>query len=182
MANQPGTSAEPSRPPFQEVAEGESAPLTPLEREILDFFVTLAQGLGLPRSLGEIYGLAYASEEPISFAEVCGRLRLSKGSASQGLRTLTSLGALRPIYLPGDRRERFEPELSLKKLAGRFFADRITPHLDNGKTRLDRIEEVLEDESLAPTVIRRRIGSLRSWHRKAALFQPLLTRFLASGD
>ena len=163
-----------------EVASG--APLSPLEREILDFFVTLAQGLGFPRSLGEIYGLAYASETPISFADVCERLRMSKGSASQGIRMLTTLGALRPVYQPGDRRERFEPELSLKKLAGRFIADRIGPHLENGRARLNRIEDVLAAEPASGETLRRRVGSLRSWHRKAALFQPLLSRFLASID
>lgn len=174
----------PSSPDSAAPFEGSSsvAPLTPLEREVVDFFVVLAQGLGLPRSLGEIYGLAYASEQPISFADVCGRLAMSKGSASQGLRTLVSLGALRPVYAPRDRREHFEPEASLKKLAGRFIADRIRPHIDHGKVRIGRIEEALEHEGSAGPVLRRRVGSLRSWHRKAALFQPLLTRFLAGSD
>lgn len=156
--------------------------LSPLEREIVDFFVVLAQGLGLPRSLGEIYGLAYASPGPISFADVTDRLRMSKGSASQGLRTLTSLGALRPVYNPGDRREFFEPEASLKKLAGRFIADRIQPHLENGAQRIARIEAQLKENPKEPDILKRRVSSLRSWHRKAALFEPLVRKFLATSD
>lgn len=169
-----------SRPPFP--AEGEPAPLTPLEREIVDFFVVLAQGLGLPRSLGEIYGLAYASERPIAFTEVCERLRMSKGSASQGLRTLVSLGALMPVYEPGDRRDFFQPESSLKKLAGRFIADRIRPHLDNGRARIDRIETAMGDKRAASQTLRRRVDALRSWHRKAALVEPMLARILSASD
>lgn len=177
MATRPETSAASGGPSL-----GTDRPLSDLDREIVDFFVVLAQGLGLPRSLGEIYGLAYASSEPITFADVCGRLKMSKGSASQGLRMLSSLGALRPVYNPGDRREFFEPEASLRKLVARFIADRLQPHLDNGKTRLDRIEAVLDHTADAPQLIRRRVGSLRAWHRKASLIRPLFSRFLAGSE
>lgn len=58
-------------------------------------FSDLVGLLGLPKSLGEIYGFIFASAEPPTFAEIEHKLGLSKGSVSQGLRALRELGAIR---------------------------------------------------------------------------------------
>jgi hypothetical protein len=50
---------------------------------------------GVPKSVGQIYGLLYASPEPLSFSDIVERLEISKGSASQGLQFLRSLGAIK---------------------------------------------------------------------------------------
>jgi hypothetical protein len=55
----------------------------------------LVQVLGVPKSVGQIYGLLYASLEPLSFSDIVERLEISKGSASQGLQLLRSLGAIK---------------------------------------------------------------------------------------
>jgi hypothetical protein len=52
------------------------------------------QVFGVPKSVGQIYGLLYASPEPLSFSDIVERLEISKGSASQGLQLLRSLGAI----------------------------------------------------------------------------------------
>lgn len=69
--------------------------LDAVEEELIAIFADLSVALGLPRSLGQIYGLAFASPQPICFDDVVSRLGLSKGSASQGIRVLRALGALR---------------------------------------------------------------------------------------
>src|SRR5947207_5057055 len=79
-------------------------PLTSLETEIIDFFVQLSRLLGQPRSLAEIYGLLFISARPLAMDHLIERLHLSKGSASQGLKFLRSIGAARTVYVPGDRR------------------------------------------------------------------------------
>ena len=53
------------------------------------------QVFGVPKSVGQIYGLLYASPEPLSFSDIVERLEISKGSASQGLQLLRSLGAIK---------------------------------------------------------------------------------------
>jgi hypothetical protein len=50
--------------------------------------------LGIPKSIGQIYGVLYASATPLSFSDIVGRLEISKGSVSQGLQLLRSLGAI----------------------------------------------------------------------------------------
>jgi hypothetical protein len=87
------------RVPTHSVPEGGGAADVPalaaVEQELIAIFADLSVALGLPRSLGQIYGLAFASPEPVCFDDVVSRLGLSKGSASQGLRVLRELGALR---------------------------------------------------------------------------------------
>src|SRR5689334_9414028 len=84
------------------------SPLTRVEIEIIDLFVQFSSALGQPRSVAEIYGLLFISRQPLAMDEMIHRLRLSKGSTSQGLRFLRNLGAVRMIYVAGDRRAHYE--------------------------------------------------------------------------
>lgn len=114
-----------------------------LELEGIDFFVRLMGMLGMPRSVGEIYGLLYFSDQPLPMDAVASRLEISIGSASQGLKTLRSLKAVRSTYIPGDRRDHYVAESEFRRLFSTFIRDEITPHLDSAKERIDRMEKIL---------------------------------------
>src|SRR6266704_2978128 len=90
------------------------AGLNPLETEIIDFFFQLSRLLGQPRSLAEIYGLLFISSRPLAMDDLIGRLQLSKGSASQGLKFLRNLGAVKMVYMPADRRVHYEAVAELR--------------------------------------------------------------------
>ena len=75
--------------------DGSLQKLDPLESQVVAVFVDGVRVLGLPRSIGEIYGLLFISQSPMSLDDLVQRLDISKGSASQGLRMLKSLGAVR---------------------------------------------------------------------------------------
>src|SRR5690348_8962856 len=77
--------------------------LNPLELEIIDLFVQVSRLLGQPRSIAEIYGVLFVSVKPLAMDDLIERLRISKGSASQGLKFLRNIGAVKPIYVAGDR-------------------------------------------------------------------------------
>ena len=78
------------------------APLEPVEVEVIQLFVQFSRALGQPRSLAEIYGLLFISPHPLTMDTLIERLNLSKGSASQGLKYLHDLGAVRTVYMAGD--------------------------------------------------------------------------------
>ena len=104
--------------------------LAPFQQECINFFVHAAQALSVPRSVGEIYGLLYSSGEPLTMDDVVERLSISKGSASQGLRTLRDIGAVRTTYVAGDRRDFFVAETELRKLAFGFLRESIGARVD----------------------------------------------------
>jgi hypothetical protein len=60
----------------------------------VELFADIVSALGIPKSIGQIYGLLYASATPLSFSDIIERLEISKGSVSQGLQLLRSLGAI----------------------------------------------------------------------------------------
>lgn len=167
--------------PVPSLPGGDFAPLDACERGVVEIFVSVADVLGFARSLGEIYGLAYISERPIHLAEVCERLQMSKGSASQGLRTLRDLGALKTVEVAGDRRDFFAPEIKIRVLLHRLLAERLRPHLDRSAATVGGLERELAAADMpAPTRKFRadRLLLLSAWRKRVSLFLPLIQRLL----
>ena len=71
-----------------------SASVVGFEEAVVDFFVDAADLLGVPKSVAVLYGIVFASPQPLSFADIQARGTLSKGSVSQGLRVLREMGAI----------------------------------------------------------------------------------------
>jgi DNA-binding transcriptional regulator GbsR (MarR family) len=46
--------------------------------------------------------------------DIINRLDISSGAASQGLKLLRGLGAVKAVYFPGDRRDHFAADLELR--------------------------------------------------------------------
>ncbi len=146
-----------------------------LERGVVDVFVRAARLVGLPRSLGEIFGLLYIYSEPLSMEEIRRRLDISLGSASQGLRQLRAFRAVRVQYIPGERRDHFVAEPSFRRLVSGFIEEEIRPHLDSGRDRLDTMWALLgkvpaEEEPF----LRRKVEQLEKLHRTGDKVLPVL--------
>lgn len=177
-----GASSANDAPAAAVATPGSGSPgLAPAVAEMVALFADLAGHLGLPRSVGQIFGLAYATPGSVTFADIVAQLGISKGSASQGLRFLRELGALKLVEPadPSDRREHYVPELSLRRLLTGVLEDRVQAPLAAGNERLDTLERaVAELPGADGEFLRQRVGSLRTWHRKARLFLPFLQTFL----
>lgn len=154
--------------------------LDPLERQVVGFFVDGVRVLGLPRSIGEIYGLLFISPEPMSLDDLVRRLGISKGSASQGLRMLKSLGAVREAGSTSDRRTYYEPATDLKRLVGGFIREQIRPHLESGRTKIDRLAETTRDidDPERRAFLNERISRLETWLRRGGRVLPVLQKML----
>lgn len=149
------------------------------ESDVVDFFVNAAELLGVPKSLAAIYGIVFASPTPLSFADIEARLDLSKGSVSQGLRTLREVGALKEVSRKEDPAELFVPDLEMRRLIGRYLESRLNPQLNNGRDRLSQLDEHLA--TLAPTdrkALAPRIAKLQRWHSRTRALLPLVKTFL----
>ena len=156
-----------------------AAPLTPLETEIIDLFVQLSRLLGQPRSLAEIYGLLFISARPLAMDHLIERLNLSKGSASQGLKFLRNIGAVKTVYVPGDRRAHYEAVAELRSLVTRFLRDQIVPHLESGQARLERIARLVRQLPAGERArINGRVTMLQSWGKRGKRFLPIVVKVL----
>ena len=153
--------------------------ITPAEREVVEFFVHIGRYLSLPRSVGEIYGILFATGGTMTLDELVRRLGISKGSASQGLRLLRGVGAVRVSYRPGDRKDHYAAEVELPNLLRGFMRDQLSVRMNHANERLVRLLDVVEDPSNgAPDGLTDRVERLASWQKKAKRLVPLVSTFL----
>lgn len=162
------------------MADGVSNELSRIEQQVVSLFADGVRVGGLPRSLGEIYGLLFITRNPLSLDDLVERLKISKGSASQGLKFLRTLGAIQEVDGPDARRTFYEADIKLKKLVGGFIREQLRPHLDSGKDRLRDLEaEVnLEPDAGQRAFYEERVKKLERWLKQAKLVLPLIQRVL----
>ena len=154
--------------------------ITAIEDRLISFFQDGVSMLGLPKSVGELYGLLYVSQQPLTMLDLVDRLNMSKGSASQGLKMLRTLGAVNEITFENDRKTYFEANVELKKLVGGFIREEIRPHLKSGKNKLSVLEKdvhTIEDPELKEFYLEK-VDRLERWSSKTDFVLPLLQKFL----
>ena len=110
--------------------------LSELEIEAIEMFINFLRLIGLQKSMGEIYGLLFVSSRPLAMDEITNRLGISLGAASQGLKFLRRVGAVKAVYSPGTRRDHFSADLELSKFATVFIKDEIRPHVERARARI----------------------------------------------
>ena len=177
-----------SRPPETSIFDvGAASPAMDVslqfQQACVEFFADVVQVLGVPRSVGQIYGLLFSSPMPLSFTDIAEKLDISRGSASQGLQLLRDLGAVRSVSSPEYRRELFEPELELRKLVGGALREKVEPLMTDGGVRIKRLRTFAGE---APTATGRkfsedRMKKLENWRRQMGLLLPVLKTILGPG-
>lgn len=157
------------------------AELSALEVAVIDFFVSIVRLIGVPKSVAELYGLLYLSPQPLTLDSLMQRLRMSKGSASQGLKLLRTLGAVRSVYMAGERRDHYIAEVELKRLAAGFMREEIQPRLTQGEEKLGHMNRLLEAHPITgpdAEFYDERVGRLSTWSRRSREVLPLLSEIL----
>jgi len=149
--------------------------LTP-EDSILNLCVKLCSILGLPKSIGLIYGAVFVSREPVEAGKICRKLKISRGSVSQGLKFLKELGAIRSEGLNGNRAEHFVVEDHLRKAVDTFVAKKIGPAFDELGLGAERLGN--DSSQPLPENLREKLETIRRWHGHGRLLLPLVSGFL----
>lgn len=153
--------------------------------EMVEGCSRVCQLIGLPRSVGQIYGLLYLSVEPQSLDDMARILGVSKASASTGARQLMAWGAIKHVWVHGDRRDYFEVVLDFGALIRRGYADFLKPKLLASGRKLKTISDRLEEDRSAGLVsdtayklYAERLKSLSRIQRKIETVLPLAEQFL----
>ncbi len=150
------------------------------EAGVVELFVRGANLVGLPRSVGEIYGSLFCADRPLTFDVLVERLQISRGSVSQGLKVLRQLGAVKVHYIAGSRKDHYIAELSMLQLVQGFVRDQLGPHLESGSARLKEVESLIQDEvDIAKRKhAEQRFQTLLSWQQRGQKLLPLVMTVL----
>ena len=150
---------------------GERAPstrLSALEIEAIDMFINFLRMVGLQKSIGEIYGLLFVSARPLSMGDIMNRLDISLSAASQGLKLLRGLGAIK-----GGRYVHFAVDLELGKFATVFIKERLRPRVERALERIQHMESLLaEMPAEERQATSQRLIRLRHWLEKGEKMLP----------
>jgi DNA-binding transcriptional regulator GbsR (MarR family) len=134
----------------------------------------LTQSLGGGRVLGQIFAYIYFSPEPQSLDDLTRGLHISKGSASMTVRQLEQWGALRRVWIKGDRKDYYEATDKLGYVVRRAFMDVIGRKMEASDDLLDEAEKTLKSAKSGRAVtgaemefMRQRVARLRLFRTRA---------------
>lgn len=157
----------------------EAESLSALEAESTELFIGFFKLIGLQKSVGEIYGLLFVSPCALAMDDIMERLGISLGAASQGLKVLRSVGAVKLVPVPGDRRDHYVADLELSKFATAFIRDELKPRLDRALERIETMEALATELDPADqATAEERLGRLKHWLERGDAMLPWLLKFL----
>lgn len=153
--------------------------LSDLDVESIELFIGFFKLIGLQKSVGEIYGLLFVSSRALAMDNIVRRLGISLGAASQGLKVLRSVGAVKSVYMPGDRRDHYVADLELSKFASAFIKEELKPRLDRALERIGTMETLASGmESGDRATAEERLERLKHWLERGESMLPWLLKFL----
>ena len=154
--------------------------LSELENSLISLGISAATAFSLPKSVGALFGLTFASPQPLALDDYVERLEMSKGSASQGLKFLQRIGAIKPVYLASDRRTLYEPEMSLRRLLIGILNENVIPHLQQSGEVVQRLRVQLEgiEDAGERELIEERLDTLEGWGKKGRMLWPVVERVI----
>lgn len=165
-----------------------SAPAAPdaeieaLRARFIDTAGQFTQSLGFGRILGQIYAHAFVNREPQSLDDLTAGLGISKGSASMSVRQLEAWGALRRVWVRGDRRDFYEATDEFGRIVRRAMLDLVGQKMETADGLLDEADRLLGSRK-APHPdaghLRRQFEKLRGFRDRArGLWESPIVRLL----
>lgn len=128
------------------IAAEESSLLDEIRVRFIDSAGQTTQSLGSGRVLGQVYASLYLSEEPQSLDRVTESLGISKGSASMTLRQLESWGAVRKIWVKGDRKDYYLANDEWGRITRKALHDMVGQKLRESNALLEEAGRLLDEE------------------------------------
>lgn len=167
------------------VPSGEAILKSEACRQFIEATGNLCRRFGLPRSLGQIYGLLFLAPRALSLDEITSILQISKASVSTGTRQLASWGAIRQVWVPGDRRDYFDAVTDVASVMRQLFKDFIRPRVvasgDRFEEMVGQLDSELRHGVLTPEEhghLAARIGALSRIQQKVKTVAPLIERLV----
>lgn len=145
--------------------------------EVCQIVGRLMELWGFRKNLGRIWALLYLGAEPMSAADIAGRLSISRGSASMSLQELLRWGVIRKSWKPGERKDFFEAEENVAKMVLRVLNERELPAIRGAIGELQGVIAHLERsgaDRADPTLHRRTRDLLGITETGRSLFEGMV--------
>jgi DNA-binding transcriptional regulator GbsR (MarR family) len=98
--------------------------LARVDLAVADAVGALMELWGFRRQLGRVWAVLFLSDRPQCAPELCDRLQISTGLLSMSLGELRQWGVVRPVEVPGDRKEHYQAETNVWRLVTKVLRER----------------------------------------------------------
>lgn len=119
--------------------------LQSLRQRFIESAGHFTQSLGAGRVLGQIYAHIYFSKAPQSLDDLTRRLEISKGSASMAVRQLEQWGALRRVWVKGDRKDYYVATDEFGRIIRKALLDMIGRKMETSDGLLEDAQALLQE-------------------------------------
>jgi len=117
--------------------------LEDIKNEWIDHIGEESQKFGFPRIAGQLEGLLYFSQQPLSLDEMAARLEVSKTSTSINIRLLEHWKVVRRAYQPEARRNFYQFAGDIWEIETEIISTLVKDELKRAKQLVDRSERDL---------------------------------------
>lgn len=108
---------------------------------------TLATQWGINRTMSQIHALLLLAPKALNADEIMEELQISRGNVNMNLRDLMSWGLINKQLIAGERKEFFQAEKDIWKVARQIAKERRRRELDPIIETMDGIKKNLKDDS-----------------------------------
>ena len=139
----------------------ETSALSDIEKirtEFVEKIGMVAQGEGLPRIAGRVFGLLVFDGEPQAFGDLSERLQVSRGSISSSVRLLEERGLIKRTSKLGARQDFFQ-------LAPNAWATMIEGAKKRTSAAHSEIATTIDELPFDATSIRERLGDYANFYQ-----------------
>ena len=102
---------------------------------------------GFSRLMGQMYGMLYLSNEPLSLDKLAEGLMVSKGSVSTNVRALERWGMVEKVWVKADRKDYYRAKTKFMEIAVRILQEREKKEFDGA---LKTVSECLNEIKALP--------------------------------
>ncbi|WNO08652.1 GbsR/MarR family transcriptional regulator [Teredinibacter sp. KSP-S5-2] len=104
--------------------------MTPMVQSFVMHFGEMGSRWGVNRTVGQIFALLVVNEQPLNAEDLGSALSISRGNVSMGVKELQSWRLVKPVHLPGERKEYYIADGSLWDMATKVLEERRKREVD----------------------------------------------------
>ncbi|MBU3995862.1 MAG: hypothetical protein KKF42_08865, partial [Actinobacteria bacterium] len=126
----------------------------------------VTQSFGIGRAVGQVYAFLYFSAESMNLGNMQEALGISRGAASAAVRQLEQWGAVKKVWIKGDRKDYYVADEWLGKIVKNVVADVVGRKMTVCSALLDGLEHDIPEGNGNGEFVKGRIENLKRFHDK----------------
>jgi len=129
-------------------------------RKFIEAWGAFGSAWGISRTMAQVHALLLLATEPLSTDDVMEQLNISRGNANMNLRALIDWGLVSKVLKPGERKDHFEAEKDVWRIATQITRERKKRELEPMVKLLSELERT-EGASNDAKAFRKVTGDLK---------------------